>query len=553
MKDSVQFAYRLAAAFCAGLLALLAPSASGASLSNEGAVAYAIIANPKQTAVGLSSADLKALFRADQQYWPTKEKGRVNLFLPKTGSAEMKAALSLIYGMSESDLKKHWVEMIYQNKISARPKEFPSAQILVRIVAKDKDALTIVPAAAVAEDSSVKVLRIDGKLPGDEGYPLVLTGQGAVGVIAAGAPRSQEGADGQEERLQRLENDLLDMQIELAGGGDSDRDFDLGPIFSMKGFGHVGFSDTDVDGGSNDNAFALGGLDLFITSQLAENLSFLNETVFEPGDTGEYTLDVERVILKYQVSDSLNVQTGRFHTTLGFWNETYHHGEWLQTSIDRPAILRFEDDGGLLPVHLVGLVFKGRENVGETPFDWTVEIGNGRGATPDPPQITIDANDSKAINLALRAAPSGVPGLQVGGGVYLDRIASGGNSPENLEETILNGHVVFERDGWRFIGEYFDVQHDGSTTDASSDGYYFQLARQMGEWTPYLRYDATSVDDTDPFFDSTDDSDTLALGVRWDFTDWAALKLQVDQMTVSPAVGPDEDSTTVSGQVSFAF
>ena len=37
------------------------------------------------------------------------------------------------------------------------------------------------------------------------------------------------------------------------------------------------------------------------------------------------------------------VAAGRFHTALGYWNETYHHGTYLHTSITRPVAVRFED------------------------------------------------------------------------------------------------------------------------------------------------------------------------------------------------------------------
>ena len=47
-----------------------------------------------------------------------------------------------------------------------------------------------------------------------------------------------------------------------------------------------------------------------------------------------------------------NVSIGRGHTAMGYWNQTFHHGKWFQTTTDRPAIYRFEDDIGILPVHL---------------------------------------------------------------------------------------------------------------------------------------------------------------------------------------------------------
>lgn len=50
-----------------------------------------------------------------------------------------------------------------------------------------------------------------------------------------------------------------------------------------------------------------------------------------------------------------NIGVGKYHTALGYWNHTYHHGTWLQSSILRPEIYLFEFQGGILPDHSVGV------------------------------------------------------------------------------------------------------------------------------------------------------------------------------------------------------
>jgi len=283
-------------------------------------------------------------------------------------------------------------------------------------------------------------------------------------------------------------------------------------------------------------------------------VSFLNETVFEPTPTGEYVLDVERIILKYRMNDHINIEAGRFHTILGNWNTAYHHGEWLSNSIGRPTVLNFEDDGGLLPVHLIGISLNGWYGVGDSSLLWAFEVGNGRGGDPDPPQIATDANRSKAVNLSLGFEPAAVPGLKVGGGVYVDKIPPGA-APATLDEVILSGYVAYESGPLQVMAEYFDIDHeDALGASASSNGYYGQIAYGLGEWTPYLRYDAANIDDLDAFYSSQDNSKTLASGIRYDFTDWSALKLQYDVGTISPSGGgADIDSSKLALQLSFAF
>src|SRR3990167_7246133 len=135
------------------------------------------------------------------------------------------------------------------------------------------------------------------------------------------------------------------------------------PQLTLRGFGHVQYdsrqSDFSDDTAGDTNHFANGELDLFITSELGEKISFLSETLFEFEEDGGQELDVERLLLKYEGNDKFNVTIGRGHTVLGYWNQTFHHGTWLQTTTDRPAIYRWEHAGGILPVHYVGLEFSG--------------------------------------------------------------------------------------------------------------------------------------------------------------------------------------------------
>ena len=486
--------------------------------------------------------------------------------------------------MDVKGMKRYWVEMIYQNKITSRPKEFPNSKLLVRIVAKEAGGITIVKASDVSAKDGVTILKIDGIAPGEKGYALVSRAGSMIGgeegnvlrrvearfetaalklptdtVPAEAGAEPEAEADGTddetERRLDQMESDLLDMQIAMLGGGSEEDPFAAGPLLELKGFGHVTFYNDSSDIPEDEtSAFALGGLDLFIISQLSEKLSFLNETVFEPTADGEYILDVERVILKYSVSDALSIAGGRFHTTLGHWNEAFHHGEWLQTSIGRPAVLRFEDDGGLLPMHMIGVSLKGGVDAGESNLDWTIEVGNGRGVEPDPPQITVDANDAKAVNLSLGFQPASISGLRVGGGAYMDSIP-GGAGHAKIAELILSGFAVYRTPHFELMAEYFDVSHDEQGgVNSRSAGYYAQLSYSMDEWTPYLRYDVSDLADSDTFFAMTDDTQTIAGGLRYDFEAWSAVKLQYGLTNTDPSGGgAGIDSSNLALQVSFAF
>ena len=111
------------------------------------------------------------------------------------------------------------------------------------------------------------------------------------------------------------------------------------------------------------------------------------------------------------------------------------------------------------------------------------------------------------------AIHNAVPGLRFGGGVYLDDIpanndAGAGSVHGELDETIYNLYCVYEDLSWEALGEYFLIDHQGTGTDADSGGWYLQVGRHYGDWTPYVRLDGAHRDDQDPYWASTEDTET---------------------------------------------
>src|SRR5215510_12226048 len=78
---------------------------------------------------------------------------------------------------------------------------------------------------------------------------------------------------------------------------------------------------------------------------------------------GEYLLtnhesDLERFQLGWEPSERQVVWLGRFHQASSVWNHVHHHGQFLQTSVTRPASEEWEDEGGIIPQHFVGLLWE---------------------------------------------------------------------------------------------------------------------------------------------------------------------------------------------------
>src|SRR5712692_8682540 len=192
-----------------------------------------------------------------------------------------------------------------------------------------------------------------------------------------------------------------------------------GPQIHIQGFTHTGFAGTSQKGATN--GFFLGNFDLFITSRLSENFSMLAELNFEAGEDNNLGVDLERMLLLYKPNDYFQLSFGRYHTDIGYYNNAYHHGNWFETATGRPFLFLFEDEGGVLPVHNVGLTATGSVPSGGWGLHYVAEIGNGRPARHpqnSTVQNTFDENNGKSLNFAVYVRPEWAPGLQAGLSIY---------------------------------------------------------------------------------------------------------------------------------------
>ena len=109
-----------------------------------------------------------AYLKLRRQFWPDKQ--RASLYLPPHKLPTYRFLLERIYKMDHKKLQKYWTRKLFSGDIPAKPSSVPSEAAAGRLVAKDPGALSVVDASEIPE--GVKVLRIDGKVPGEEGYPL---------------------------------------------------------------------------------------------------------------------------------------------------------------------------------------------------------------------------------------------------------------------------------------------------------------------------------------------------------------------------------------------
>lgn len=341
---------------------------------------------------------------------------------------------------------------------------------------------------------------------------------------------------------------LFASSLVLAPGTRADDDSSLaqglsfgfgdGPRFLVHGFADLGYRTEHDEGPAGEvdsrNEFYLGEFDLYLVSRLSQGLSLLAEVTLEVDDDGNTEIDLERLFVKYRRSDHVWVSLGRRHLPLGFWNETFHHGLIMQPTIHRPEILRFEDRGGVLPVHATGVLAGGRMFRGRWALDYVGGLSNGRGPSLDQPQSVGDANGHKAPSVKLGLSWDG-DGSHVGfGGIgYGDRIPPELDVPgrdSSLDETILGLFAVLRTTKVDLFGEYFDIRHedrsDGRRFDSS--GYYALVVWRQWRWKPYLGIDRVDLDPLDPYFASREpELDRVMAGARFDLNPFCAVKFEL--------------------------
>jgi len=162
------------------LLVLLAvgltasPIASGAGASGPGDQSVAIIVNQSNPVENCSFEELRKIFMGERSHWPNGR--RITLVMLDPAQPERKAILRDIYGMSEKDLNNHFIQGVFTGSVAAAPKTLGSSSEVRKFVFNVPGAIGYVRGGEV--DTSVKTLRIDGRLPDDKDYRLHLQSHG---------------------------------------------------------------------------------------------------------------------------------------------------------------------------------------------------------------------------------------------------------------------------------------------------------------------------------------------------------------------------------------
>jgi hypothetical protein len=145
-------------------LALHSPSAAQTTRGGD----IAVVVNADTPVTDLSLSEVRKVLLGERQYWSSKLP--VVLLIRAPEARERDVVLRVIYQMSEAQFKQYWVAKIFRAEAVTPPRIVYSNDMQYEL-------LTALPGSIAFVDSrnmrpGVKILRVDGHLPGEKDYPL---------------------------------------------------------------------------------------------------------------------------------------------------------------------------------------------------------------------------------------------------------------------------------------------------------------------------------------------------------------------------------------------
>jgi hypothetical protein len=381
---------------------------------------------------------------------------------------------------------------------------------------------------------------------------------------SAGARDVEAKAAQQTAKIEAIEKHVSEL-----GAGASRRASDAGE--SLHGFVDVGFA----RGGKKilerrRSGAMLGMLDLYLTPSFGR-VRTLVELALEAESGGDAEADLERMQIGYSFNDTVTAWAGRFHTPYGYWNTAFHHGAQIQTSVLRPIFLEFENDGGILPAHTVGVWLTGATAAAKGRIGYDLFAGNAprlTGVTPGSRLASLNANGfSGAVNAGGYAGSGALNFAQTGSlghrtslgfnawfqpetaeavrfGVHGLRadVADDAATPNRTQLRMLGGYFAYQSDRFEALGEYYRFRNQDRAGNGAHGSWagYAQLAHRLGRWTPYVRLERAELDQTDNYFGVLEGGRSYrraAAGLRYDIDPKAALKAEFDRTRKELAPG----------------
>lgn len=282
--------------------------------------------------------------------------------------------------------------------------------------------------------------------------------------------------------------------------------------------------------------------DHLVTGDLLYSLSSRQFRLLAEYTASNEEAELERLQLGWMPHESTWLIAGRFHQPTNFWATMHHHGQYLQTSITRPSIDEWEDDGGVMQAHQTGLMIDVTVPLGDragAELDFSVGTGSrleGEGLQPfnvvDP-----EGTAGSAVAVRLGVLPD-MLGEQKAGlvaawnryEVDLDQDVAPGLS--EVTQEVAGAYLRWQVGPVHLTGAAYHVRNTlRPAPSAGSDRFtsgYIQGETSIGNWTLFGRWEDTANEHSSTYLRLFPDFITRRAlgGVRYDFLKRHAVTLE---------------------------
>jgi ABC-type phosphate transport system substrate-binding protein len=127
----------------------------------------AVVVNDHNPVTKMSRAELRKIFAGEERSWSAGLP--IKVFVRAPGTHERGALLKLL-GMTESEYEQYWTGQVFRGEAQAEPSTLPSNGMQREALIAYPGAVALVSLQDVK--AGMKVLRVEGRMPGEAGYRL---------------------------------------------------------------------------------------------------------------------------------------------------------------------------------------------------------------------------------------------------------------------------------------------------------------------------------------------------------------------------------------------
>lgn len=128
----------------------------------------AVVVSAHLALEGLNRTELREIVSGNRRFW--REGERIELIVASTPSPERAMFVERLCAMSETQFGQYWIGQVFRGRATSAPRAAPDRATALALVAALPGAVALVQAGDLP--GTVKALSIDGRLPGEPGYPL---------------------------------------------------------------------------------------------------------------------------------------------------------------------------------------------------------------------------------------------------------------------------------------------------------------------------------------------------------------------------------------------